>query len=186
MYPNSGLSEPFMFNAAKHHIGFVKEFIDQSTSDGRSIEDINRQLISIGKSVIDIYYGSLTQIEIAQEITSHLKILNCYDLVPYSQFISLKKYQTLKLSDGSGWTLTMGKMEEKYIHLHPSRGSVHTIRAKALALKTAILLMIFYSKKLIKVLKVELVNEVREKYLGEPPIKNDIYTKGVSRVLELL
>ena len=186
MYPNSGLSAPFLFNAAKHHIGFIKEFIDQSRSGGRSLEDINGQLICMGKSVIDIYYGSLTQIEIAQEITRDLKILNCYDLVLYRQFISKNKYQTLKLSDGSGWILTMGKMEEKYIHIHPSKRSIFTIRARALALKTAILLMVFYSDKLKKISKVELVNEVRGKYLGEPPIKNDIYTKGVSRVLQLL
>ena len=186
MYPNSCLSAPFLFNAAKHHIGFVKEFIDQSRSGGRSIEDINHQLISIGKSVIDIYYGSLTQIEIAQEILNHLKVLNFYDLVPYRQFISPQKYKTLKLSDGSGWTLIMGKIQESYIHIHPSRGSLHTIRARALALKTAILLMIFYSDKLKKVSKVELVNEVRGKYLGESPIKNEIYTKGVNRVLDLL
>ena len=121
MYPNSAISGPFMFNAAKHHIGFIKEFIDQSRNGGHSTEDINRQFISIGKSVIDIYYGSLTQMEIEREISSHLKILNCYDLMPYHQFISPKKYQALKLSDGSGWTLTMGKIQEKYIHIHPSR-----------------------------------------------------------------
>jgi len=184
---HSGVSDVFLFNSIKHHLGCIKDFIVQSKTECFLPDDINHQLIQVGKSMIDFYYGNISQLEIIQEIKRHLKSMNCYDSESYYQFISIspKNYRILDLSDGSSWTLLIGKKKNRYIHIHPSRGSMYTLRARALALKTAILLLIFYADELNKVSIVKLTNEVRKKYLGEPPIKNEIYTTGLRRILEL-
>ena len=54
------------------------------------------------------------------------------------------------------------------------------------ALKTAIYLHIFYNQPIAEGQLVAVSNEVRAHYLKESPIKNEVYTIGLRRTLQLL
>ncbi len=187
LYFESELREPFLLNALKHHHGFQLEFIKRARVSEYTPDRLRRLLLPVGRLMIDLYYGELTPVAIADEVKKHLISMNHFEEVAYRRFISSaeKKYRTMALSDGSRWTLLIGREEGKYIHIHPSRGSDHSIRVRAIALKTAICLKIFYNDHLKTRNLVELTNEVRANYLDEPPIKNEVYTRGLRRVLEL-
>lgn len=179
---------PILFNAIKHHKEHILEFISNAKSLKFSEEKIRKSLLRVGRLMIDVYYGDLTVQEIEFEIALILKKLNAFDKQRYDAFIESKnkKYKTVTLSDGSNWTLLKGRQEGKHIHIHPSRYSKHTTRVKATSLKTAIYLHIYYSKPFPDEQLVALTNEVRKKYLEESPIKNEVYTTGLKRVLKLL
>ena len=178
---------PFLLNALKHHVGYIKEFVHQAKSENLRPEQVNVHMMKIGKSMIDIYYGKLTQMDIVQDIKAHLESIQCYNATSFYQYISStnKNFRNIKLGDGSIWTLLIGNEQERYIHIHPSRGSEHTLRARATALKTAIFLLIFYPNDPLEASFVNLVNVVRTKFMQEAPIKNEAYTKGLIRVLSL-
>lgn len=178
---------PFLFNAFKHHAATISAFIEYAKTAVVSPEFVNRELLKVGNAMIDIYHGPLSQPTVILEIEKHLKSMDCYHPEAYNGYISRisKAYRTMKLSDGSSWTLLVGREMDRYIHIHPSRGSAHTIRARAIALKTAINLLIFHESELDTNL-VALVNEVRQHHLQESPIKNEVYTRGIRRVLGIL
>lgn len=178
---------PFLFNALKHHLGFIKGFIGLAKSKSFSHEEINSHLVKVGKSMIDIYHGALEQTEIINEMSNYLISKKCYEITAYHQFITTapKKYRTIDLSDGSNWTLLLGNTQQRYIHIHPSRASLFTVRAKATALKAAIFILIYYSEVPVSSALVKLANDVRMRFIGESPIKNEAYTKGLQRVLNL-
>jgi len=178
---------PFIFNAIKHHIAYIRYFIDQARSGIMGPEDINLQMVKIGRSMIDIYLGELTPFAISKEIKSYLESIKCFDSKSFNQFISssTKKFRNITLRDGSSWTLLIGDEEERFIHIHPSRGSKYTLRIGAMALKTAIYLRIYYPAARHDSPLVKLVNAVREQLMKEAPIQNESYTKGLRRVLNL-
>jgi len=184
---DTNIPSPFLFNALKHHLGFIKGFIELAKSNSFSPEVINGHLVKVGKSMIDIYHGAFEQTEIIDEIQRYLISADNFEIATYHQFITTapKKYRTINLSDGSSWTLLLGTTEQRYVHIHPSRGSLFTVRAKATALKAAIFILIYYSEVPFSSAVVKLANEVRMRFIGESPIKNETNTKGLQRVLNL-
>ena len=184
---NQDLTAPFLFNALKHHHGFQIDFIEKTKNTGNNHTELKNQLIKIGRLMTDLYYGPLSTMSIGEEIQQNLMLSNFYAKDSYKKFIVItgKKFRTMELSDGSNWTLLIGRERERYLHIHPSRGSKYTIRVGALAIKTAICLQIYFPDKLKTTSLVNLTNEVRNKYLNESPIKNENYTKGIRRVLDL-
>jgi hypothetical protein len=68
---------PVLFNALKHHLGYIKDFIERSAA-GNYIEVVVRQLLLIGESQMDLYLGALTPERIAYQITKHLQEKRCY------------------------------------------------------------------------------------------------------------
>lgn len=187
MNNDAGCPYPFLFNSIKHHSGFVNKFIERAKLESLASQDISRYLLKVGNSMIDMYYGKLSRLEIIEETEKHLKSMDCLDVISYGQYIekSSKKFRKLNLSDGSSWTLLYGRESARYIHIHPSRGSANTIRIRAIALKTAIFLKIFYHEDYRHNL-VDKVNEVRKKYMEESPIKNEVYTISLRRLLNIL
>jgi len=181
------LPVPFLFNMLKHHHGYQCDFIEQAKIANYSPSQISRFLIIVGRLMIDLYYGKLSPNKIASEVEAYLSSIYSYEEEEYYKFINTanKNFRKVELSDGSSWTLLIGRDAGRYVHIHPSRGSANTIRVGAIALKTAICLKIDYGKELQYGNLVKLTNEVREKYLDESPIKNEVYTKGIRRVLEL-
>lgn len=138
--------------------------------------------------MIDIYYGELGVQEIIQNLEAKLKSEGRFYHDDYLNYLSQsrKKYQLIKLCDHSTWTLLIGSERNCWIHIHPARGSVKTIRASALALKTAITLKTWYADDLSKVRLVDLTNDARKEFLDESPIKNMSYTRSLQRVLAFL
>lgn len=182
------LSPPFLFNGLKHHRQIISDFIEHSISDKYSSYDLNVQMKIIGKSMIDLYYGDLKEGEITGEIAGLLKKGNNFDNADYHKYIDAapKKYRTVQISDGSDWTLILGKDKSRFVHIHPSRGSKYTIRTRALSIKTAIMLKVFFTEELQSGNLVSLVNKVRLHFLHDSPIKNELNTIRIKRVLDLL
>lgn len=138
--------------------------------------------------MIDLYYGEIIPEEIADEIAVVLKSKCCFRKDDYANYIfeAPKKYRSLTLSDGSEWTLLFGKEADSYVHIHPSRGSKLTKRVKAISIRTAIMLKIFYEEELLNGDLISLTNKVRIDCLYESPIKNESDTVRLKRVLDLL
>ena len=178
----------YLFNTLKHHSGSVGDFIQMAKVKSFGGEQLNSMMKKIGQSMIDFYYGGLTPSKIALEIGMYLSSINCFEKKSYCEFIQKKqkKYRTVELSDGSSWIMLLGRESGNYIHIHPARESRHTIRIKAISLKTAIFIRVFYAEDLANLSIVALANEVRQKYLDEPPLKNELNTKGIQRVLSVL
>lgn len=177
---------PFLFNTWKHHTGFLKEFIHDNRSQNHF--EIKVPLLKMGKSVIDLYFGDLSIDEIIIDVKRHLQGIDCFSKARYQSFIKLSKGEFLNIiiRDGSTWTLLIGNDPDRFIHLHPARGSDFTVRVRATALKTAVVLSLFYSDKIEQTDIVELINKVRLEFLGESPVKNQKNIQGVKKVLEVL
>lgn len=182
------LPAPFLFNGLKHHRQVISEFIHRSIELNYSIADLNLRMKKIGNSMIDLYYGYLKPGDIADEIASGLKSKGCFARQDYTNYIfeTPKKYRSTTLSDGSEWTLLFGKDSDAYVHIHPSRGSKFTKRVKAISIRTAIMLMIFFEKELLTENLISLVNSVRIDYLHESPIVGEKDTIRLKKVLDLL
>ena len=62
------IPEPFLFNPLKHHLGFIKEFINFNIDKtGADLSSVTRDLKHLGTSVMDIYAGSVSIRNICQE-----------------------------------------------------------------------------------------------------------------------
>jgi hypothetical protein len=180
--------KPFLINPLKHHLGFVRTFIDhyRKTDDKKS--RFYSELLKIGNSVTDIYCGSLSLVEIVESVELQLKTSDSLSGNSFRRFIreSRKNFRNVEVQDGSEWTLLLAADQERYLHLHPARSSAFIIRVKANALKTAIVIKTFYTEECFQQDLLNTINEVRVKLLGESPIKDLKEAKGISSVLTYL
>jgi len=97
-----------------------------------------------------------------------------------------KDYRLVKLKDNSIWTLRLGENPGRYVHIHPGRNSPQTIRVKATTLKTAISILCFVQAGQIEPIETVTINEIRKKYLNEPPLKSFSTASGLGRMINLL
>lgn len=125
---------PVLFNALKHHLPTLKKFISNPPPHWKN------ELFVIGHSLIDLYVGDMSVSAIIQETIQALHKLNVLNLSNYESWLeSANGYRIIHLSDGSKWTLRRSRANDvQYIHIHPARNSLHTIRVKSETLKTAI------------------------------------------------
>ena len=168
------VNAPVLLNCWKHHAGFIKYKISEfRRSDKFDFQDFRRYLLRIGESLMDLYLGNLMPFEIADSIVSSFKKKN---VLERGNFITwLKKegsdFRVIELKDKSLWTLRLSEQKNKYIHVHPSRYSPHTIRVRALTLKSAILYLILKQFDSGISDDLQFLNRVRREYLGQPPLK---------------
>src|SRR5674476_833252 len=74
MITDNAIYEPFLFNPLKHHLGFIREFINLNIDkNGSELQDLAKDLKHLGTSVMDIYTGSLSIRNILNEIEEFLK-----------------------------------------------------------------------------------------------------------------
>ena len=137
---NCSIQLPLTFNCWKHHAGFIKKQIKFYRNEKISGEELQKTLLVIGGSQMDLYVGKLSPQEICDEIISKLRSTEVLAFEDFKQWLFEKgnKYKLIKISDHSVWTLRLGNQEERYVHIHPGRYSPLTLRVKALTLKTAI------------------------------------------------
>ncbi len=179
------IPEPFLLNPFKHHSGFLKSFILKHQNLELTKNELAPYLLKMGNCMIDLYFGDLKIPDIIGEITTLLKHDEIFDKEAYVHYLKShpKSYWNIKLSDGSEWTLLIGDDDSRYIHIHPARGSKHTVRVRAIALKTALIMKLFHADELDQIDMVFLTNRIRNNYLDESPIKNLTYTKGIRKAL---
>ena len=185
---NCSVQLPLTFNCWKHHAGFIKNQIEIYRSKKISVEELQKTLLVIGESQMDLYVGKLSPKKICDEIVSKLKSTGVLSFKEYKKWLFEKgnEYKLVEISDNSVWALRLGKQNERYVHIHPGRYSLFTIRVKALTLKTAIAVLIINYEKNIPLIDTLKINEVRKKILNLPPVKKVSSNSAVVRVINIL
>ena len=179
------IPEPFLFNPVKHHLGFIKEFInlniDKNSSD---IQALAKELKHIGTSVMDIYTGPLSIRNICTETEVYLIQKEIFNFEKYAAWVGRKVecFRIIMLSDGSQWTLKFHDNPRKFVHIFPARSGQHTFRVKSNTLKSALVYIIIIGKDLVTGYDL---NNVRP-LLGLSPVKDPIDTEAILEMIEIL
>jgi hypothetical protein len=181
-------SEPILLNVFKHHANFLIRYIDKKSTGDDSYENIADDLKLIGHSLIDVYYGALSPMEISEEIINYLNTKQSLTVTEYKKFLVAggEDYRIVELSDSSKWILRLGIDTERYVHIHPAKYSSYTERVRAFTLKSAILTIIFKERDNEYMTDLGILNYVRTEYLELSPQKNLSSDNGVGKILNLL
>lgn len=146
--------------------------MDQARSE--TLETILFQLKTLGNSVFDYYIGALIVDKMMEEVYDMLNDNDCIDKLKYIQWLSQNQgYQEITLSDRSRWTFRCIDCDD-YIHIHPSRHSLHTIRMKANTLKTILCTLVLESDNTSRI-PIQKINKCRTLYLKLSPINEDLF-----------
>lgn len=191
MDENCKVPVPINFNCWKHHSGFIRKQISLCKKP-EDIETLKTILLKVGSSQMDLYFGKCSPQFISRSIIRFLETSGLLSEEKYNKWLKTdeKDYKLFRLTDpsadGSVWTLRFGLTPGRYVHIHPGRNSPHTIRVKALTLKTAVYVLCW--KKINKIEKIDLpiINSLRKKYLNEPPLKKFSFESGLGKLLNLL
>ena len=186
MENNCKTSSPFKSNCWKHHAGFIAKQIKKIKNEDE-LKNIPSFLLTIGESQMDLYLGKLTPFEITGFTKNFLKENEVFKYELYEQwlFSEGREYRLITLQDNSTWALKMGNQKENYIHVHPGRYSLHTIRVRALTLKTAICVMAYISIHKNFSPDLGLINNVRKEFLNAAPVKSLSSTSGLGRLINV-
>jgi hypothetical protein len=179
------IPEPILFNPIKHHLGFIREFINLNID--RTFSDIQlliRELKHIGTSVMDIYTGSMPIRNVCAEVEDFLKKKDILKRETYSAWTGIKMddFRIIPLSDGSQWTLKYHNNPHRFVHIFPARNSQYTFRVKSNTLKSALIYNIIIGKDLVTGYDL---NKVRP-LLGLSPVKDAIDTEAILEMIEIL
>lgn len=178
--------EPLLFNPLKHHLGFIREFIEKTSENARisSNNEIIKELKHIGGSVMDVYSGELLVPEICDEFLCYLKTKNLFLKSRFMTWTGTGNtdFKTIYLSDGSRWVLKYYNHNERYVHFFPARMSPLTFRIKANTLKSALLYQVFIGKDFIS---EEGLNTSRA-MAGLSPVKEIFDTEAITEMIEML
>lgn len=178
----AGVSSGVVFNPWKHHLKFLQAILLQSVEKGDAL--IRNHILTIGNNVTDLYCGNLSPSYISQYILEELNVKAVNNYTDYCQWINEQGYEILVLEDDSTWTLLIGE-EPHYIHIHPARNSLRTLRIKALTLKSAVWLAYEVLKNQSNI-DLDVVNAVRVERLKASPIRSFSENAPLSRLLRLL
>jgi hypothetical protein len=179
------MPEPILLNPLKHHLGFIREFIDRM--DGNTVgetDELTRELKHIGISVMDIYTGVLSVDDICLEVHNYLKGKSLLEKGKYSAWAgtNIHDFRIITISDNSQWTLKYHDHERRFVHLFPARSSPHTFRIKSNTLKSAILFIILIGKNYIS---EEDLNKARA-LAGLSPIREVADTEAITEMIEII
>jgi hypothetical protein len=184
---NCFIPPPINLNCWKHHAGFIKKQIE-SVKEIKDLDQLKGCLLKIGESQMDLYFGEHSPAKISEQIRDYLHSKKILSSSQYQDWLSKDgmDYQLVELMDKSIWTLRLGDDVSRYVHIHPGRYSPSTVRVKATTLKTAIFLLCFEQLGEIKSFETETVNNIRKKYLDEPPLKSFSAASGLGRLIDHL
>jgi hypothetical protein len=174
---------PVTFNPYKHHLGFLKQKIT-----GWKLQpwaEVEQEILCIGTNLIDVYYGSLTVREIYEEVSEFAGKEGLTDATKLAKWLMYEEYRKTMLSDNSLWVVRQGIKPEFFLHIHPAKHSIYTVRIRASTLKTVIALKVFGLPEHEKMLDLQEVNYVRQKMVGLSPIKRIELDKGISHIWNL-
>ncbi len=173
---------PVMLNGWKHHLGFLVVQVQSWTRKPEQMFPLFvAKLQMLGVSQFDIYKGKMTPEAIADDLTDTLKGFRAIEKDAFFRWIdsSTQLFWQLGVSDGSEWTLRKGDDDAHYIHIHPSRHSIHTGRFKANHLRTALAVLVMANMRDEKP-GLPLMNEVRQDYMGlskvTKPLAKEIFS----------
>lgn len=177
---------PILFNPLKHHLGFIRQFIEENAREYKISGDgpVIKELKHIGGSVMDVYNGELKYTEICDELLCYLSTKKLADRSVFIGWTGADSNdsRTIYLSDGSQWILKYYEHEQRFVHSFPARFSPHSFRIKANTLRSAILYQIFIGKDFIT---EDNLNTARAKG-GLSPVKDVMDTEAITEMIELL
>ena len=179
------IPEPVLFNPLKHHLGFMRGFIDSyAETEEISYKLPVRELKHIGTSVMDVYNGLLQVDRICIEVEEILKKNELFQRDVFASWTSVNKNESriILLSDASEWTIKFYDSKQRYIHIFPARNSQHTFRVKSNTLKSAILYNIITGKDFIT---GNDLNKARA-ILGLAPVKDPVDAEAITEMIEIL
>ncbi len=179
------ISEPYLLNPLKHHLGFIREFIYRRIDKPPAeTKELISELKHLGSSVMDVYTGELSVRNICDEVEEFLKLKDLDSLESYSNWVGTNTncFRIISLSDGSMWTLKYFDNNQRYVHIFPARSSQHTFRVKSNALKSALIYYILIGKDLVT---GDDLNKVRL-LLGLSPIKDSVDTMAIHEMIDIL
>lgn len=179
------IPEPFLLNPIKHHLAFIREFINYHIDkSGSDIKELSHDLKHLGRSVMDIYTGSMSIGSICAEADALLKQKNVSGIESFSVWAGtgMDCFRIIPLSDGSLWTLKFHNSPLRYVHIFPARNSMYTFRVKSNTLKSALIYNIIIGKNLVT---GDDLNKVRP-LLGLSPVKDAIDTEAILEMIEIL
>jgi hypothetical protein len=187
METNYSVPLQISLNCWKHHAGFIKKQIE-SIRNINELEKLKTHMLKTGGSQMDLYIGKYSPQKIYNQILDTLHQNKIFESQQYKNWLlkEEKYYRHIELKDKSIWILRLGDDISRYIHIHPGRYSPHTIRVKATTLKTAVFLLFFEQLGEIKSFETETVNQIRRKFLKEPPLKSFASAYGLKRLIDLL
>ncbi|MBI5219638.1 MAG: hypothetical protein HY958_11970 [Bacteroidia bacterium] len=182
----SDISKPVLFNCFKHHCGYIISEIS-SVRNEADFDTIISKLSQIGNSVTDLYTGVLNPEEISLQIVSRLQTEHHFSENSYFKWINDNSslYQIMEISDKSTWTLRLGNLKERYIHIHPARYSEHSFRVNALSLKTAIAVHCATKIYNYNPFDLEMINKIRKQKLSASPVKSVSPNTGLGKIISI-
>lgn len=183
------LPEPVLFNRWKHHAGAIRERIQTVAASGRdAIAALPPELVVIGSDLMDLYLGELDPVAVVESVLAQLREQRLDVPDAYQKWIdSGSGYRLIELpEDGSSWTLRRGNDSDRFVHLHPGRGSVSTMRIRANVLKTAIMVRAHVLVHGGDPFDREVVNQVRITYLNFAPVRQIVPEEGIGRAIAVL
>ena len=172
---------PITFNAYKHHFRFLKWQINKwKQQEWRAVE---KELHTLGENLLDFYIGELQVITICEEVSGYFKHEKIFDFEAFRIWLGNAEYRKIELSDHSQWVIKKSINPQRYIHIHPAKYDLHTLRIRAVTLKTVCALQI-RSIVIQESMKVNLqqVNNIRKEFLHLSPIKSLSYNEGIFKV----
>jgi len=186
MYSDYQIPEPFLFNPLKHHLGFIKEFLDLRT-DNESNDDVKnliKELKHLGTSVMDVYTGSISVNNVCREVRECLEKKDRLKKEPFSEWagINMNDFRLITFPDGSQWTLKYFDNSLRYIHIFPARSSQYTFRVKSNTLKSAMIYCLLIGKDFIT---GDDLNKVRT-LLNLSPVKDPVDSEAITEMIEIL
>ena len=184
MIPETKIPSLLLFNPLKHHLGFIKEYISEKTKTPTDAQTVLRDLKHLGGSLMDVYSGTLSPDNIAEEIKHFLKNNNLADRLIFNAWagVNPKDFKTIKLSDDSHWVLKYFDNEIRFVHSFPARYSPHSFRVKANTLKSAILYVLFIGKDFVTEDDLNMARAVS----GLSPIRDVVDTEAITEMIEIL
>lgn len=183
---SSELPTPILFHPLKHHLGFILKYMKEHVKS--PVHEISKDLLTLGTSQLDLYCGSLTPLQIAQEVNLWLQEQRLLQPEKFKEYLQVTEnnYRCITLSDATDWVLRWGVIEGRYVHLHPARYAEHTIRVKAAAIKTAIAAVMASRRFQTPASDLKLINKVRKEWLQLAPVRKINLNEGAGKILNLL
>jgi len=185
MFTGNQINGPILFNPLKHHLGFIKEYVNNRIDEPASdIKGLVRELKHLGVSVMDVYTGSLSVRNIGSEIEAFLALNSLHDKEAFRNWTGENKdsVRIISISDGSEWTIKYHDNRLRFVHIFPARNSRHTFRVKSNTLKSAVIYHILIGKDLVTGYDL---NKVRP-LLGLSPVKDNVDNEAIREMIEIL
>lgn len=177
---------PVLFNAWKHHAGWVRSRI-ATVTDETGVKQLAEEVVVVGTKLMDFYTGKLSPWEVAERVLGQLRETGTLDRERFTEWVRAGDgFQLMEVADDqSRWVLRAGS-DERYVHLHTARYSPHSLRVPGISLKTAIVANALARVRGLPTADLATVNEARKRFLDLPPVAKLTDDGGLGEVVRLL